>query len=74
MRRRHLVSCFASWSSDRVSTIVRVGTDWERTSDVARSEQTKRANDLLAPVYGWFSEGFDTSDFKEEEVLKQLKP
>ena len=24
---------------------------------------------LLAPVYGWFSEGFDTRDLKEAKVL-----
>ena len=27
------------------------------------------AHDLLAPVYGWFTEGFDTVDLKEAKVL-----
>jgi len=27
------------------------------------------ARDLLAPVYDWFTEGFDTRDLKEAEVL-----
>jgi tetratricopeptide (TPR) repeat protein len=27
------------------------------------------ARDLLAPVYGWFTEGFDTADLKEAKVL-----
>jgi predicted ATPase len=27
------------------------------------------ARDLLAPVYGWFTEGFDTSDLKEAKAL-----
>jgi class 3 adenylate cyclase/tetratricopeptide (TPR) repeat protein len=27
------------------------------------------ARDLLAPVYGWFTEGFDTRDLKEAKVL-----
>ena len=27
------------------------------------------ARDLLAPVYGWFSEGFDTHDLKEAKAL-----
>jgi predicted ATPase len=27
------------------------------------------ARDLLAPVYGWFAEGFDTADLKEAKVL-----
>jgi predicted ATPase len=35
------------------------------------SEQGKRAQarDLLAPVYGWFTEGFDTADLKEARAL-----
>jgi predicted ATPase len=34
-------------------------------------EQGRRAEarDLLAPVYGWFSEGFDTADLKEAKTL-----
>jgi hypothetical protein len=28
-----------------------------------------QARDLLAPVYGWFTEGFDTRDLKEAKVL-----
>jgi hypothetical protein len=34
-------------------------------------EQGRRAEarDLLAPVYGWFTEGFDTIDLKEAKVL-----
>jgi predicted ATPase len=27
------------------------------------------ARDLVAPVYGWFSEGFDTLDLKEAKAL-----
>jgi predicted ATPase len=27
------------------------------------------AHDLLAPVYGWFTEGFDTPDLKEAKAL-----
>jgi class 3 adenylate cyclase/predicted ATPase/tRNA A37 threonylcarbamoyladenosine biosynthesis protein TsaE len=40
-------------------------------------DQGKRqeAFDLLAPVYGWFTEGFDTLDLKEAKaLLEQLKP
>jgi hypothetical protein len=29
----------------------------------------KEARDLLARVYGWFTEGFDTLDLKEAKVL-----
>jgi predicted ATPase len=48
---------------------------WElrAATSVARlwSEQSKRdeARDLLAPVYGWFTEGFDTRDLKEAKAL-----
>ena len=28
-----------------------------------------KARDLLAPVYGWFTEGFDTLDLKEAKAL-----
>ena len=48
---------------------------WELRAalDLARlwRDQGKRdeALDLLAPVYGWFTEGFDTLDLKEARVL-----
>jgi predicted ATPase len=34
-------------------------------------DQGKRdeARDLLASVYGWFTEGFDTRDLKEAKIL-----
>jgi predicted ATPase len=34
-------------------------------------DQRKRAEarGLLAPVYGWFTEGFDTQDLKEAKAL-----
>jgi predicted ATPase len=28
-----------------------------------------QAHDLLAPVYGWFTEGFDTQDLKDAKAL-----
>jgi predicted ATPase len=31
--------------------------------------RSAEARDLLAPVYGWFTEGFDTRDLKEAKVL-----
>ena len=27
------------------------------------------ARDLLAPIHGWFTEGFDTADLKEAKAL-----
>ena len=34
-------------------------------------QQGKRdeAHDMLAPIYGWFTEGFDTADLQEAQVL-----
>jgi hypothetical protein len=29
----------------------------------------KQARDLLAPIYGWFIEGFDTRDLKDAKAL-----
>ena len=34
-------------------------------------QQGKRdeAHELLAPIYGWFTEGFDTADLQEAKAL-----
>jgi predicted ATPase len=39
-----------------------------------RRDQGRRAEarDLLAPVYGWFTEGFDTPDLKDAKVLLDM--
>jgi len=48
---------------------------WELRAalDLARlwRDQGRRteARDLLAPIYGWFTEGFDTLDLKEAKAL-----
>jgi predicted ATPase len=35
----------------------------------AEDGERQRAYDLLAPVYGWFTEGFDTADLKNAKTL-----
>ena len=42
-----------------------------RASPELWAEQGRRAEarDLLAPIYGWFTEGFDTADLKEAKAL-----
>ena len=51
------------------------GRFWElrASTSLARlwRDQGKRAEarDLLAPIYGWFTEGFDTLDLKEAKAL-----
>jgi predicted ATPase len=50
---------------------------WELRAAVSlarlRGDEGRRAEarDLLAPVYGWFTEGFDTPDLKEAKALLQ---
>jgi predicted ATPase len=34
-----------------------------------RQGKCKEAHDLLAPIYGWFTEGFDTTDLQEAKAL-----
>ena len=31
--------------------------------------KVQQAREVLAPVYGWFTEGFDTRDLKEAKAL-----
>jgi predicted ATPase len=40
-----------------------LGRVWRSRSKV------QEARELLAPVYGWFTEGFDTRDLKEAKAL-----
>jgi predicted ATPase len=35
----------------------------------AERGERQKAHDLLAPVYGWFTEGFDTPDLVEAKAL-----
>jgi predicted ATPase len=44
---------------------------WELRAARLWRDQGKRdeARDLLAPVYGWFTEAFDTRDLKEAKAL-----
>jgi predicted ATPase len=48
---------------------------WELRAAVSlgrlRRDQGRHAEarDLLAPVYNWFTEGFDTADLKEAKAL-----
>ena len=45
----------------RAST--RLSASWQRRG------RHNDAHDLLAPIYGWFTEGFDTLDLKEAKAL-----
>jgi predicted ATPase len=62
---------------DRALTVARQqqAKSWELRTAMSMArlwrDQGKRdeARDLLAPVYGWFTEGFDTRDLKEAKAL-----
>jgi predicted ATPase len=51
-----------SWELRAAMSIARLWRDQGKQSE---------ARDLLAPVYGWFTEGFDTLDLKEAKALLQ---
>ena len=62
---------------ERALTVARAqqAKSWELRAAISMArlwrDQGKReeAYDLLAPVYGWFTEGFDTLDLKEAKAL-----
>jgi predicted ATPase len=49
-----------SWELRAVTSVARLWRDQGRQAE---------AHDLLAPVYGWFTEGFDTADLKDARAL-----
>jgi len=48
------------WELPATTSLARLWADCGRRSE---------ARDLLAPIYGWFSEGFDTPDLKAAKAL-----
>jgi hypothetical protein len=53
----------------KASKVLRTPRGDEHGAALARSGQAGWARELLAPVYGWFTEGFDTLDLKEAKAL-----
>jgi predicted ATPase len=49
-----------SWELRAAMSLARLWRDSGRRAE---------SRDLLAPVYGWFTEGFDTLDLKEAKTL-----
>jgi predicted ATPase len=60
---------------DRAFAVEQQAKSWELRAAMSMArlwhDQGKRnePRELLAPVYGWFTEGFDTLDLKEAKVL-----
>jgi predicted ATPase len=51
---------------------LRAATSYARL--IREQGRVREAYDLLAPVYGWFTEGFDTADLKEaNRLLNELR-
>lgn len=40
-----------------------------RSGAVQKQAKHRQAREVLAPVYAWFTEGFDTKDLKEAKAL-----
>jgi predicted ATPase len=51
------------------SQVMRTPRRNEPRTSLARPGKSQQARELLAPVYGWFTEGFDTLDLKEAKAL-----
>jgi predicted ATPase len=53
----------AAEAQDRLRAAMSLARLWQ--------QQGKRAEayELLAPIYGWFTEGFDTADLQEAKAL-----
>jgi predicted ATPase len=49
-----------SWELRAATSLARLWRDQGKQAE---------ARDLLGPVYGWFTEGFDTADLKEARTL-----
>ena len=49
-----------SWELRAAASLARLWRDHDKRAE---------AHDLLAPVYGWFTEGFDTLDLMEAKAL-----
>ena len=43
--------------------------DNKPSAALARPGQADAAREILGPIYGWFTEGFDTHDLKEAKAL-----
>jgi predicted ATPase len=51
------------WSETWVCAAMSLSRLWQQQGRHAE------AYDLLAPLYGWFTEGFDTADLQEAKAL-----
>ena len=57
------IACCQEAKSLELRVITGLSRLWQRQG------KRKAAHNLLAPVYGWFTEGFDTADLKDAKAL-----
>jgi class 3 adenylate cyclase/predicted ATPase len=75
LRRRHSEAAEEFYCKALSIAVEQEAKLWELRAAVSlarlRRDQGRHADarDLLAPVYGWFTEGFDTPDLKEAKAL-----
>jgi hypothetical protein len=56
-------ACFQQATSWELRAALSLARLWQQQG------QRAAARDLLAPIYGWFTEGFDTADLQEAKAL-----
>ena len=70
--------CVRASSRTSLGTPTRPPWELRAATSVARlwrdQGKPQQARELLAPVYGWFTEGFDTLDLKEAKALLDELP
>ena len=77
--KKNSLSVWNSWRWDDLS-VTGVSGGGAKSTESGRGHRTRKrlwrsqdkvqqARELLAPVYGWFTEGFDTLDLKEAKAL-----
>jgi predicted ATPase len=64
---RFMTACEVARQQKAKSLELRAATSLARLW--AEQGERQKAQDLLAPVYGWFTEGFDTADLKDAKAL-----
>jgi predicted ATPase len=63
LRQALTVACRQQAKSLELRAAMSLGRLWQRQG------KRQEAHDLLAPIYEWFTEGFDTADLQEAKVL-----
>ena len=61
--------CFARLGAPPAGEVLGCGTSTSLARLWQSQDKRQDAYELLAPVYGWFTEGFDTRDLLEAKAL-----